>query len=140
MRTDGDPQVKKFAGSCNCGAVTYRVNGEIKRVVNCHCGLCRKMNGGAFSTYVIVLEKDFALQSGNLQSCQVSEKATRHTCARCSTPVFNANAEYDGLKILYLGSVDDVRDIKPQVNIYNENKLDWLATISDLHSFEEGPD
>ena len=33
------------AGSCLCGAVTYRVNGALRPVVACHCIQCRKTSG-----------------------------------------------------------------------------------------------
>ncbi|MGH2509418.1 MAG: GFA family protein, partial [Ktedonobacteraceae bacterium] len=39
-------------GSCACGNVTYRCNDPVQ-VVNCHCTLCRSINGSAFSTYVV---------------------------------------------------------------------------------------
>jgi len=35
-------------GSCLCNAVQFKVTGDFKRIVNCHCNLCRKMNGAAF--------------------------------------------------------------------------------------------
>ncbi len=64
-----------FLGSCNCGNVQFKVDGDVKRIVNCHCNLCRKMNGSAFSTYVVVLESDFKLTSGSLSFFDVSENA-----------------------------------------------------------------
>jgi hypothetical protein len=41
-------------GQCNCGAVRYTTNGEVQIIVNCHCNMCRSINGAAFSTYVVV--------------------------------------------------------------------------------------
>jgi len=32
-------------GSCACGGVTYRVAGELRPVINCHCHRCRKITG-----------------------------------------------------------------------------------------------
>ena len=115
----------------------YTVSGEVKNVVNCHCGLCRKMNGAAFSTYVVVLEKDFSLESGELQVGNVSDKSTRHICARCGTPVFNANPVYEGLRILYFGSVDGALPLAPRVNIYCESQLDWIDSVTGLRSFDQ---
>ncbi|MDN3612721.1 GFA family protein [Vibrio ostreicida] len=72
-------------GSCNCKAVQFRVTGDFKRIVNCHCKLCRKMNGAAFSTYVAVLKTDFELVRGDLISCDVTENARKHFCGKCGT-------------------------------------------------------
>ena len=34
-----------YRGSCLCGAVRYIVRGELRHVVGCHCGQCRKTSG-----------------------------------------------------------------------------------------------
>lgn len=37
-------------GSCLCGAVAYEVDGELQRLVDCACPLCRRSRGGSGST------------------------------------------------------------------------------------------
>jgi hypothetical protein len=32
-------------GRCECGGVRYRVTGELRDVVNCHCSRCRRITG-----------------------------------------------------------------------------------------------
>lgn len=32
-------------GSCNCGGVTWEAKGEMRPIVACHCGQCRKQSG-----------------------------------------------------------------------------------------------
>ena len=32
-------------GSCNCGGVKWQVEGEMRPVIACHCGQCRKQTG-----------------------------------------------------------------------------------------------
>ena len=73
-------------GSCICGAITYEVEGAPKSVVNCHCNMCRKMNGSAFSTYAAVLSDEFTLTSGEPKARKVSDNATKHFCGlNCAT-------------------------------------------------------
>ncbi|NPD10084.1 GFA family protein [Vibrio ostreicida] len=126
-------------GSCNCKAVQFRVTGDFKRIVNCHCKLCRKMNGAAFSTYVAVLKTDFELVRGDLISCDVTENARKHFCGKCGTPIFNSNPKYSGLNILHLGSLDieSSKQLKPDANIYDESKVSWLDSLSDLPTFDQ---
>lgn len=126
-------------GSCQCKSVQFRVTGDFKRIVNCHCTLCRKMNGAAFSTYIAVLTTDFDLISGNLVSCDVTENARKHFCGQCGTPIFNSNPRYAGLNILHLGSLDteSPQELKPEVNIYDESKVSWLDYLSDLPAFKK---
>jgi len=130
--------MSKLTGSCNCGAIKYEVAGNVRSIVNCHCKMCRKMNGSAFSTYVAVSEEDFALLSGNLKKRNVSDNAQKHFCGECGTPIYNSNPKYAGLTILHLGSLDDSLSLEPKVNIYCESRLEWLGNLSEIESLEQG--
>jgi len=112
-------------GSCNCGDVCFTAGNTITAVVNCHCKLCRKMNGSAFSTYVVVPEEGFNLTQGELKSVKVSV-------------IYNQNPKLAGLKILYLGSIDKKIPIKPEVNIYCESQENWVLQLASLKSYEQG--
>lgn len=125
-------------GSCNCGAIRYEVGGDAKNVVNCHCGLCRRMNGAAFSTYVVVLEAEFRLLEGQPTSCRVSSNATKSFCANCGTPIYNQNPKYRGLRMLHLGSLDEATGLSPQVNIYCESEVGWVGEVKKLRNFDKG--
>lgn len=125
-------------GSCNCGEVNYTTGNTVKAVVNCHCNLCRKMNGSAFSTYVVVPESEFLLKKGNLNSVKVSESGTKSYCSNCGTPIFNENPKLPRLKILYLGSLDTEKPIQPQMNIYCESQIKWVTQIASLKNFKKG--
>ena len=47
-------------GSCQCGYVTYAVNGEPTSLNVCHCLDCQKQSGSAFGMS-LVIEPDHAL-------------------------------------------------------------------------------
>ncbi len=130
--------MSNLSGSCNCGSITYDVTGKVRSVVNCHCGICRKMNGSAFSTYVAVADEDITITGDCLQCHNVTESAKKHFCKKCGTPIFNSNPKYSGLKILHLGSLDSPLDFAPNVNIYCESRLDWLHHLPDITSLEKG--
>ncbi len=131
--------MQKLTGSCNCGAVQYQVTGDIKNIVNCHCNICRKMNGSAFSTYVAVSGDDFKLLNGKLKRHKVSSHAEKNFCGQCGTPIFNSNPKYAGLKILHFGSLDNSINLEPKINIYCESRLDWLDKLPEITSLEQGP-
>lgn len=127
-------------GSCACGKVTYRC-GEPVQVVNCHCTLCRAINGSAFSSYVVV-KTDAVELSGrdNLSTYMATGKATKHFCSDCGTPIFNANlASYPGVSMFYLGSVRDPAGYVPVINIFCRSKLDWVDTLSQQRGFSGVP-
>ena len=129
-----------MTGSCNCGDSRYEVDGNPKNVVNCHCGLCRKMNGAAFSTYVVVLASEFTLLNGSLVTHRVTDRATKSLCGSCGTPIYNENPRYAGLRMLHLGSLDEPNNLAPQINIYCESQVAWLASMEHINSLNQGID
>src|SRR5262245_60040258 len=93
-------------GACYCGSLRYSVVGDPLSVVNCHCGMCRGLGGGAFSSYIVVKQADFVIgENASLRSYQVTQRAVHHFCGTCGTPMFNINSAYPNLAMLYLGSV-----------------------------------
>jgi len=130
----------KYDGNCNCGAINFEINSnDIKTIVNCHCNLCRKINGAAFSTYVVVLDTGFKLLKGkeHLKFHLATAQASKNFCATCGTPIFNSNPKYKGVKIVHLGALNNVTNLIPRTNIFCESKLSWLDNISTIESFAQ---
>src|SRR5512144_1393699 len=97
----------EISGSCFCNAVQYKVSGGHKAVVKCHGNFCRKHSGAALSTYVAVPEEALEITSGadSLATFQFAEDAHKHFWKQCGSPIFNKNARYPGLCIIYLGGI-----------------------------------
>ena len=98
------------------------------------------MNGSAFSTYIVVQEDGFTIFDGNdnLKSYQATANAQKCFCSNCGTPIYNINPnKYNGLKILYLGTIPDLTDFIPKANIYCESKLEWVTNLDSIKSFAE---
>lgn len=125
-------------GHCLCKQVHFSASDDIVKVVNCHCNLRRKMNGSAFSTYVVVKEHQFKLLSGEVKSVQVSESASKHYCQHCGTPVFNKNPKLPGLTIVYHGAIDSGVNLMPVMNIYCESQLNWVSEIASFKHYDQG--
>ena len=53
-----------LTGSCLCGGVRYQIDGELGAVTNCHCSLCRKMSGSAFSSGSTIPTASFRFVTG----------------------------------------------------------------------------
>jgi len=52
-------------GKCLCGVVRYQVAGPIHDVHHCHCGMCRRAHGAAFSTFARLTASDFRVVAGD---------------------------------------------------------------------------
>ena len=128
-----------ITGACLCKAVRYTITGRIKAAANCHCNICKKMTGGAFSALVIVGDESFCFDQGeeSLNTYQVSEQAIKHFCRLCGTPLFNLHQKFPGNRMVALGSLDDPTAATPVVNVYCESMLPWVKDISALNCFEK---
>ncbi len=136
--------MNQIAGSCLCGKVKYKLNSEVKNVVNCHCNFCRSHSGAAFSTYAALPHSALEITSGqdSLHSYQIkgatNEGGTKHFCRECGTPIFNLNAKYPGACMVYFGTLERARDLLPKINIWCESKLAWVDSLSSLPSVDQG--
>jgi hypothetical protein len=122
-----------LSGACSCGAVKYRSDADLRRVVNCHCNMCRKMNGGAFSSYAVIPRKLLVLSgSDNLAEYQVTAAARKYFCKKCGTPIFNTNEKYPGACMIYLGSLEGGANHEPSINVFSESMLGWVESIGSI--------
>ena len=127
-----------FHGACHCGSLRYSVIGEPLSVVNCHCGMCRSLNGGAFSSYVVIRQPDLVIdEKGSLRNYQVTESAEHQFCGICGTPIFNTNSKHPNLAMLYLGAVQPGTGLVPKINVWCESKLPWVDAIESIKSFPQ---
>jgi hypothetical protein len=130
-----------FTGSCLCNAVKYIINGPIKAAANCHCNSCKKTTGSVFATVAIIDENNLEIIEGQdaLTTYQVSEKAMKHFCSTCGTPIFNLHKKYPGHCMVAVGSLDEPSLVAPAINIFCESMMPWVKSIADLQCFEKEP-
>jgi hypothetical protein len=41
-------------GNCLCGAVEFEIVGELRRLYQCHCSLCRKQSGSTSNSSLLI--------------------------------------------------------------------------------------
>ncbi len=130
----------EILGSCFCNAVQYKLACAPKALVNCHCNFCRKHSGAAFSTYAVFPEAALTISEGSdaIAVFNPAEHAHKHFCKQCGTPLFNKNARYPGLCMVYLGGISASLDMAPTANIYCESQLPWIKGIGEIRAFEQG--
>jgi len=130
----------EISGSCACNVVQFKLNSAPKALVNCHCNFCRKHSGSAFSTYAVVPETSLEVSSGqdSISAFALKEYAHKHFCKQCGSPIFNKNAKYPGLSMIYFGGISASLNMVPSVNIYCESQLAWVPAIAEIMSFAQG--
>ncbi|MGH8081145.1 MAG: GFA family protein [Lysobacter sp.] len=81
-----------YAGSCHCGKIAYRVEGQIEQVLDCNCSMCQRRGGLLW----FVPRTAFTLET---DAADVStyhfnkKKIDHHFCRDCGiSPYSEANA------------------------------------------------
>jgi hypothetical protein len=79
--------VETMVGGCHCGRVRFRVTGDLARVIECNCSICRKKG----FLHLIVPRERFELISGedDLATYQFNTRIAKHTfCRHCGVHAF----------------------------------------------------
>jgi hypothetical protein len=116
-----------LAGGCLCGAVRYVLDGPLGAIVLCHCGQCRKAQGGAFAVNAPVRAADFRLVTGAeaLNAYASSPGKWRSFCGRCGSPIHSRRDSQPELLRLRLGTLDTLIAERPSAHIHVASKADW---------------
>lgn len=83
---------KTTLGGCHCGAVRFRIEGPLAKVVVCHCSDCMKTVGNSMAV-TGVLRRRMQIDGDALRWYRSSEKAERGFCGTCGATMF-----YRGVK------------------------------------------
>ena len=118
-----------MSGGCQCGQVRFRAEIDPDEAYACHCKMCRKATGGAWTAFVNAPQSSVEWEH-EPDWYQSSPIAHRPFCARCGTPL--GFAFLDGENIdLTIGSFDEPDAFRPTLNYAAESILPaWL----DLHA------
>jgi hypothetical protein len=80
--------VKRYGGSCHCGAVSYRVTWEIEELTTCDCSLCVARN--ALMAKVPESARELLAGEEMLTLYQWNTRRAKHYfCSRCGIYVFH---------------------------------------------------
>lgn len=113
-------------GSCLCRGVTFEINGEMRPVVACHCGQCRKTSGH-FWAATQVADNDLKLTcEETLQWYRSSGTARRGFCNHCGASLF---WRMDGEEKTSIGAgcLDGDTGLTTAKHIYSADKGDYYA-------------
>lgn len=129
-------------GGCLCGAVRYEVEGEIAPVQLCHCGQCRKAQGGPFGANAPVAADAFRLIQGEavLREFRASPGKRRVFCGACGSPLFSQRDAAPEVLRLRVGSLDETWGVALGLHIQTGSKAEWWTIDDDLPRYPaEGP-
>ncbi|RYZ79068.1 MAG: aldehyde-activating protein, partial [Moraxellaceae bacterium] len=111
--------MRKYLGCCLCGAVQYSFLGANLLAYECHCSVCQKVSGSAFSATVLCAEDSFQWLKGSelIKSYSRDNGYKTHFCTQCGNQVPNQFRNYP-LMSVPLGSINDSVDILVAVKLH----------------------
>ena len=116
----------EYLGSCLCGSVKYKVDGDIGDPGFCHCTMCQKQHGAPFGPYSAVEWSAFTVTAGEdcIKGYRSSENVTRTFCRECGSTLqfIRDNHKSFGLAV---ATLDTPLHKTPDIQIYTDNKAPW---------------
>ena len=128
---------KQLTGSCLCGGFKYIVKNPLKVLLNCHCGICRKVVGTAFvSCFLVPRDELVLLETSTITSYKSSENCIRYFCKRCGCSTHLDDPFIPG--ILFSGTLDSFPASKVSGECFTKYKAPWQKLCEGVpHSEEE---
>ena len=116
-------------GGCQCGAIRFRVTGDLNDASICHCRMCQKAFGAYYAPLVSTRGAVLEWTRGEPKRFQSSNVVRRGFCADCGTPL--TYEAPDGVA-LTIAAFDDPAEIAPRIQWGTEAKLPYVDVIRDL--------
>lgn len=131
-----------ITGHCECGKITFQVNGLINDFSHCHCSQCRRLHGAAFASFAGVERSQFSYLSGeeDLATYSSSDSHQRVFCRHCGSNILAALDDEPESYYLAMGAVDGNPVCPPGYHMFVASKAPWYTITDDLTQFDSFPD
>ena len=138
MPVEEPAKIRKLAGSCQCGSVTYEVADAFVFAVNCHCSLCRRATGAAFKP-LAGIERDKLRVTNGADKIQIFDAGSWHDerCKVCGSFLF-AVVRDGAFAHVAMGTLVDAPSIRPSAHVFVGSKAPWFDITDDLPQYDEG--
>ena len=122
-------------GGCLCKAVTFEAEGVAPQFSACHCGMCRRWNGGA-PYFAVPVEVIAFAGDAQITRYESSPWAERGFCARCGTHLFYFLRPVQRY-MMALGCFDDASQLTLSREIFIDRKPDSYALAGEHERWTE---
>ena len=132
----------KIAGGCLCGSFRLEVQGPLGEVRLCHCDLCRRANGSAYSANSRVQIGCFSVvgDTSTIKEYQSSPGAWKAFCSTCGSPAYSrVEQDPDHIRIR-LGTLPRDVDVAITAHVWVGSKAVWDAVGDEIPRFIRGID
>lgn len=129
-------------GSCLCGSVQFKIEGDFESFYFCYCKYCQKDTGSLHAANVFSKSAILTWLAGDQGIKLYQLPSTLHAkcfCTNCGAALPNYD-ENLGLLAVPAGSLDSPLTLHPNAKIFVRSKADWACDPEGLPSFEGSPE
>ena len=131
----------RLHGGCLCGSVRYHIDALLGAVEHCHCSMCRKAHGAAFSTNAVIASLAFHVTSGAAVIAEYASSPNRRKCfcSRCGSQLFIRRLDQPETTVVTLGAIDGDPWVRPERHVFVASKAAWDTIADSLPRFNVYP-
>ncbi len=132
-----------IAGGCRCGACRYTIDREgLPPSYACHCHICQRWSGSAFSLQVIIPEAQLGIEGPVVVYEKVTEDRTsvQRICGTCHSRLYNTNTRRPGIAVVRAGTPDRSEELECRAHIFTNYKQAWMELDPAVQQWAEAPD
>ena len=108
-------------GKCRRGACSYDiVLDELPRVYACHCHICQRWTGSAFSVQALVTEVRLTV-TGPVVVQEIATEGRisfQRFCGTCHSRIYNTNTRRPGVAVIRAGTLDRSEELVCVAHIF----------------------
>lgn len=134
---------ESIEGGCRCGSVRYALAVDaLPPVYACHCHICQRMSGSAFSLQALVAEASLDV-SGPIVTREITTEdrtSVQRFCGSCLARIYNTNTRRPGIAVIRAGTLDRSEELECRAHIYTATKQAWFAIADSVPSWPDVPD
>lgn len=134
---------ESIEGGCRCGSVRYVLAVDaLPPVYACHCHICQRMSGSAFSLQALVAEASLDV-SGPIVTREITTEdrtSVQRFCGSCLARIYNTKTRRPGIAVIRAGTLDRSEELECRAHIYTATKQAWFAIADGVPSWPDVPD
>ena len=134
-------KTQTFTGGCLCGRVRYELQRKFLNAMHCHCSMCQRAHGGAYSTHLVFRADQLNWLSGRetLTAYESSQDAFREFCPQCGSQMLIHGQTGDGTLAIPAGTLDGDPALTLRGHMFVADRLAWADSDDSLPEYQGWP-
>ena len=132
-------KVGSLTGGCLCGGVRYRIDGDCRDIICCHCENCRRTHGHV-AAYTALDQSALTLVSAHTLQWfhDASPDTYRGFCNRCGASLFWDARDSRKRISVAAGSLDDSGSLQTIGHVFVGEAGSYYEISDDLPRYDQG--